>query len=383
MRPIHPFLASVLLPALAHGLAAQPRQWIVDVQNRAGTDFTSLQTAFDTVPENDRVLIRDGTYPAVTLRRALVVDADPAVVFGVIIGAHLTVAGIPAGRRAVLSGFNLPVDFFTGFGSTISIVDCAGNVHLESLTCARGVSVERSHVVTLADVNTRLIAVDASIVVAGGSLRGVDSFTGFGGMRPATTGVTATRSSLTFSRCQIRGGGRAAGTLPGASAMSLTDSSVGVTGVSGNSISTGWNDLPAIAGVRGGVVIDPVITVSGSIEPSVPVTRRTVPSLDLSRIVRGQAATVSLRGDGAVAFGVLLSVPVAPVFVPGLNGGLAIDIDGSLLLGTGTTDGSGNGAFAVLFPGDSTLVGLAVAAQGVTVAPGLLLLSNAVARRIV
>ncbi|MEZ5967273.1 MAG: hypothetical protein R3F56_25780 [Planctomycetota bacterium] len=373
-----PFLLSIALAA-----PAQTREWIVDVQNRPGTDYTDLQLAFDSVPEADRIHIRDGRYPAVTLRRPLVVHAETGVDFALNLFAYeLTVQGIPAGRRVVLSGFNLPTEFFSGLGSRIGIVDCAGNVHLESLTCALGVYVTRSPVVTMTQVSARLTAVDASIVATGCDLRGTDSFSGFGGMRGATVAVGATRSSLGLSRCNIRGGGRAGGSLPGESAMLLDASFVGVTGMSGNVLSTGDTNLPAVRGSGGALVVDPVVAITGSVEATIPFTRRTVPSLDVGALTHGAASPCGLRGDGGQAFGVLLSLPVAPVFVAFLNGGLAIDLNGSVPIATGVLDGAGLAAWSLPVPGDPALAGLVVALQGVTVGSGGVTLTSSVARRI-
>ena len=372
-----------LLLLLAPEATGQSREWIVDINNLPGTDFTNLQRAFDTVPDTDRIRIRGGTYPAATLRRPLVVNADPAVAFQLnLFGHELTVQGIGRGRRAVLSGFNLPTELFSGLGARIAILDCAGNVHLEALTCATGVSVQRSAVVTMTEVNTWLSTIDASIVASGCELRGIPSFSGFGGMHGATVAVSATRSSLSFSRCNIHGGGRAGGSLPGASAMVLDASFVGITGVSGNVLATGWTGLAAVRGSGGALVIDPVIAVTGSIDPTIPLTRRTVPSLDMGALVHGASSLCALRGDAGHAFGVLLSVPMAPVFVPFLNGGLAIELTGAVQIATGVLDGAGLASWSLPVPGDPALTGVVVAVQGVTADAGSATLTTPVTRRI-
>lgn len=71
----------------------------MDINSRPGTGLSDLQRAFDTVPEADRIHIRDGSYPAATLRRPLVVNADPEVAFRFdFFGYELTVQGIARGR---------------------------------------------------------------------------------------------------------------------------------------------------------------------------------------------------------------------------------------------------------------------------------------------
>ncbi|MEZ5963953.1 MAG: kelch repeat-containing protein [Planctomycetota bacterium] len=379
-------LNSDLSDTWEYALPLAPRgEWIVDINNRPGTDFTDLQLAFDIVPETDRIHIRDGTYPAVTLQRPLVVNADPAFAFQFSfppLSYDLTVQGIPRGRRAVLSGFNLPTDFFTGLGSRLAIVDCVGNVHLEAMTCRAGISVLRSTVVTMTEVNTRLSAVDASIMASECELRGGDSLSIFGGQRPATVAVAVTRSSLGFSRCNIRGGGVAAGSLPGESAMVLDASFVGLTGVSGNYLSTGWSGLPAVRGSGGALVIDPVIAVTGSIDPTIPVTRRTVPSLDMGALMHGTSSPCALRGDPGHAFGVLLSVPIEPVFVAFLNGGLAIELTLGVQVAAGVLDGAGLASWSLPVPGDPALAGVVVAMQGVTASASGATLTSPITRRI-
>src|SRR5688572_15277466 len=79
MSPRLPVAAALLAAICQLPLLGQARTWIVDVNNGPGTNFTVLQTAFDTVAEGDTLVVRRGTYAPCTTSKALTVLGEGGV----------------------------------------------------------------------------------------------------------------------------------------------------------------------------------------------------------------------------------------------------------------------------------------------------------------
>src|SRR5262245_42824203 len=99
-----PLLASLLLPST---VAAQ-RTWVVDGQNRSGTDFTSLPPAAAAVADGDTVLVRSlgrGAYTdAGTWTKAVTVLCEPQVIVLDGSSGGLVIKNLPAGKTFTWTG---------------------------------------------------------------------------------------------------------------------------------------------------------------------------------------------------------------------------------------------------------------------------------------
>ncbi len=91
----------VLLTALAWVVPAQAADFIVDVNNGPGTDFTEIQAAIDAASPDDSLLVREGSYRSFTLNKGLTIRRLGEGL--VIIGPDLTnIRQIPQGQIVVL-----------------------------------------------------------------------------------------------------------------------------------------------------------------------------------------------------------------------------------------------------------------------------------------
>jgi hypothetical protein len=128
-RSICAGLGSIL--ALAAALSAQ-RTWIVDPENRPGTDFTDLPPAIAAASPGDKVVVRQ-TFHLVSLNAT----TDKGITILGPIGpidfrGNLAVRDLPAGQRFVMRDFTMrsvpPLSH-----ALISVDSCAGTVHLEAI----------------------------------------------------------------------------------------------------------------------------------------------------------------------------------------------------------------------------------------------------------
>lgn len=363
-------IAFLLTAGLCASLPAQRRTWVVDVQNRPGADFSSLQTAFATVPPGDAVHIRDGVYPVpITLERGLVVEAATGVRFASAIVDGLVVRNVPAGQRVVLRGFRLPLLFTPNprLGTRIDVRGCAGHVLIEDLVSESGVGIaDSSWVSIVASTLACPMTVERSnLSLVDTALRGWDAFSTIGLRVPSTAAAFCRDSVLAVSRCTFAGGNSATGVV-GSAAVDMLDSALGITGRGGESVQAGTGVPYAIDGSGGRIVADPVVAIT-SVNPAIPRESRPIPSLDCGVLVLGQTWRSELRGTSGRAFAALLGRPLRPVYVSFLNGALGLDPTGAVTIAGGVLDAGGLAAWNLAVPDDPALRGEVIAMQGVQV----------------
>lgn len=368
---------------------AQTRVWTVDSQNRPGTDFTSLQTAFDQVPTGDRVRIRDGSYPTpLTLTRGLVVEAEVGVGFQStpLIGA-LRVEGLPRGQRAVLRGLDLPLtnNFITRYGVQLVLLNCAGHVHLEAIRC--GTALVATDSPWLSAIDCQFVGpvnlTRSGLQVNNCGFRGHDAVRGpFGAHLPSTPAIEASASTMAMCSCDVAGG-HGGLNLPGSPAMALTDSGAGMTGITTVSVTPGSGTTPGtptVAGTGGALVTDPLVNIvaasGGAVSAAIPRSTRAVPALTQSAPVVGQVMSGVLRGSAGDLFGLVLGVPAQPAFLAQFDGALALDLTTAVPIASGMLGGSGQTAWSLAVPNDAAIIGATFATQGIAGNPRLRL-SNA------
>lgn len=361
--------AFLLAVGLCAPVPAQRRTWIVDVQNRPGTDFSSLQTAFVTVPPGDAVIIRDGEYPVpVTLERGLVVEAAAGVRFSLAFIDGLVVRNVPAGQRVVLRGFRLPLLFaLNRSGTRIDVRGCAGHVLIEDLVSESGVGVTDSPWVSIAasTLACPLTVERSNLSLVGSSLRGWDAISSIGLRVPSSSAAYCTDSVLSVSRCTLVGGNIATG-VPGSPAVTMQNSALGITGRGGEPVRAGGGAQYAIDGVGGRIVADPVVAI-GSVNPAIARESRTIPSLSGGALILGATTRSELRGTAGAAFATLLGRPLLPVYVSFLNGALLLDPIGAVTIASGVLDANGLASGNLPVPNDPVLRGEVLGMQGVQV----------------
>lgn len=360
----------LLSAGLCASLPAQRRTWVVDVQNRPGADFSSLQTAFASVPPGDAVHVRDGVYPVpITLERGLVVEAATGVRFATALSDGLVVRNVPAGQRVVLRGFRLPLLFTPNprLGTRIDVRGCAGHVLIEDLVSESGVGIADSPWVSIVDstVACPMTVERSSLSLVDTALRGWDAFSTIGVRVPSTTAASCRNSVLAVSRCTFAGGNSSTGVV-GSAAIDMLDSALGITGRGGESVRAGAGAPYAIDGSSGRIVADPVVAIA-SANPAIPRESRTIPSLSCGALVLGGTSRSELRGTSGQAFAALLGQPLRPVYVSFLNGALGLDPVGAVTIAGGVLDVGGFASWNLAVPVDPVLRGEVMAMQGVQV----------------
>jgi len=363
LRPSSGLLTPALLALLAVGLSGQVRTWIVDVDNRPGTDFTDLQTAFDSVPAGDAISIRSGAYRLpVTLRRGLSVVADDGVAFTAIPTFDVfTVADVPVGQTVLLRNLRLPLVAVQPYrlGPRLQVARCGGMVQLENVSCALGFTISGSSWVSMVDCAGRLVVEASSVAADGCTLRGLDAIVAaFGGpSTPSTPAIDASYSTLSLSRCDAIGGngGATVGAPPGSPAIVLSGFGIGIAGTDSTRIVRGSMAPATTAAIQGHgqVIVDPVVTIDGNGGPSwigVVLTRVSLPSLHAGALVLGGTVSLALRGAPTVPYLALLGMPRPLVFVPDLHGALGLDLASAVVLAAGVTDVAGVAIVAVGVP---------------------------------
>jgi hypothetical protein len=135
-----------VLLVLCGGLAAQ-RTWIVDRQNRPGTDFTDIQPALDAAAANDVVLIRyvdnavNGLYyeAGSVAGKGLVITGDDPVLRAPVLG-QFVISNVPGGQAMVISNLANGDRYYDNPTASrwlpyrgVQATNCQGPVHLVNL----------------------------------------------------------------------------------------------------------------------------------------------------------------------------------------------------------------------------------------------------------
>lgn len=145
------FLLAVLTAVTAFPGTALAATWVVDDDGGPGVDFTDLPPAIAAASAGDVIVVRDGQYSEFTLSKGLSIVADTGHAPAFKKYGDLTIAGIPKGDTAVLSGFG-PAIY-----NAILIENCEGHVvvddcSFEGSSSFPGIQVLHCDLVTLCRV---------------------------------------------------------------------------------------------------------------------------------------------------------------------------------------------------------------------------------------
>ena len=143
---IHSFLAVLAIGALSIGASAG-QTWLVDAAG--GGDFLDLPEAIAAADPGDVVLVRRGDYSAFRLEERVVVSAMGP---GVVVGASVVIAGIPAGPEpAGIAGLTIVPGLFPSL-PFLEVSDCVGTIVCERITIDRTSDDELIEIRDCADV---------------------------------------------------------------------------------------------------------------------------------------------------------------------------------------------------------------------------------------
>jgi hypothetical protein len=328
-----PFARSIMLvrplfvvAALAVSLPAQTT-WIVNAGGGAGVHFLDLPSAVAAASNGDTIIVQTGPFgegadPFVTSKGLTIVGEGGQVPIGTSTTAPIEVNGLLAGLTFRLVGFSRP----TVGELNLRVINCAGNVHLESLQVREpgfmfptgpAVVVENSPAVTMRAVDTfgsPAVQVTNSQVVLVSCRLGVTHI-GLGG-GPC---LHATNSTVYVAQPSFD---------PAWHPYAIQSTSSQLTIAGDGASLVGGNTAVVTSG--GSVTIDPAVPrpgLGGPVSGSATVTFRTVPAsrTTAAALLGATLGIVTTAPVGSAVFQAL-GLPGAPVSTP--FGLLGIDVTG-------------------------------------------------------
>lgn len=401
--------SSLLL--LAVGLPAQAA-WVVDINGGQGSSFTQIQQGVASVPSGSVLLVRPGTYDAVTINgKALSILCDPGVFTTsplqpflkventsptqtVVIHDLKPLSGTPgaqinnAGGLVVYSGRGgvLEATLVAGVsvGPTISVSN-SPRVVVRNWVVQGGVQSGPS---TVNGLPWEACTISGSTVVFEQcTLRGHSASPMLAGVAPGRSGLVATGSEAVFAGCNVIGGAgllTGFGATFGAPAITCTNSVLQVLGDSSTNLIGGFvpgggpwqpNQQPAVSGA-GSLRIDPAVRLTGGIAAGIATTTVAQPRVTSVRGVVGGTATARRDGPATLFSALAVGLPAPASSIPGLYGFVWLDSRDFLVAASGPAPATGLPA-SLTIPNVPTLRGLSFAWQAVDLGPsGLVALSN-------
>ncbi len=130
-------IRSVLSFALLSISVVAQATWIVDANQGAGANFTTLRAAFAQAKHRDTVLVRAGAYLPATCSKGIRLVGEPGAL---IAGAKqaFEVRSVPVYEQFTMQGFGLSID-----DGQFRILNCQGSVHLEGMNLTGNVAQSR------------------------------------------------------------------------------------------------------------------------------------------------------------------------------------------------------------------------------------------------
>lgn len=311
MLRLPPLALPLLLPALA---AQSPRTWIVDNLNRPGAHFTDIQAAVQAVQPGDRLFIRRSTqqYASVfDFQKGVTIEPEGGYV-PLQFGGSLTISNIPAGQQfAWLGGLTSPLLPII----PLTITNCQGTVTLEAWqlqpTITDATSVHLNHCLIPGSNLGTVYQIRRSNVFFEDTTNGVN---------PRGAPRFDLDSSTLYAQGSVLVGQTYIGGPFGSNADAALRLSADSRAVLGDATELyGDTTHPAIEGT-GELVVDPSVTLRGSVAPTVRFrTRDLVDLLDLDNDANG-ARVLGLRSLPNTPHALVFGVPAgSPIGLPGIG----------------------------------------------------------------
>lgn len=296
-------IARPILAAFLFASGGLAQTFIVDASNGPGTNFTDLQVAVHSVPDDAVLIVRPGFYLTLIIDgRSLTVFADPGVNT-----VLQEVRNITANQRVVLRGV-------TGSVSALVVDRCAGLVVLDGGIDIRNNPTTATGGLLQAQACAQLMIRDARWSFGGIELTNckavIEDCHLFGGRTVfQQPGITIRGGSVQLSRCRVRGGDLVPGTpaQSGGPAILMQGGELRILDDGTGSLTAGSGTVtpPTIDGT-GAVRLDPLLPVP-TIAPGINLTRLSMPSLSTTGAALGGTTTAALSGPpgecAAILFG--------------------------------------------------------------------------------
>lgn len=373
----HPNLPHLLVCAALVASASAQSRWVVDLQNRPGTDFSDLPAAVAAVLPGDVLFLREQTSMAYTppgvITKGLSIIGEsspsgPVPIFGPLVFDNL------GNRDVTLTNLSLGIGAFNG---GLTIENCNGIVVLDGVRCWGDgqFTLRNCQLAYLRDVSAATSAVGHTIDSCRVFAQDCD-FDAFHWLAPAPPALRLVNANVELTRCEVRGSASMLQPTVAVDAQRselVLDRNCEILGLPSDIIGDQRTTVRSDPGVNLGAGVTAVGGTS--------VVSALVASLVATPLRIGTTAQfdVFAAPQGAAFVGVGFSTRSTSVIIPGLSG--AVWLNGSLgidTLGVVVLDGQGTGSIAVPVPATASLLdGVAFTIQALAVdATGTATLTN-------
>jgi hypothetical protein len=242
------------------------RTLVVDSQGRPGSHYRDLPAAVGAAADGDLLVVRDGTYTALSTGKALALLGQDAPLIGR--GGALTVTALPAGRTFVMEGFDLTVP--------VKVVACDGRVHLDRIFSAvlnSGAALELDRAANVTVTTSTLLGRPAitcrqsTLAVTGSILHGQDASEVFTACYSGAPALRADGGNVTVAGSVAKGGAglrTISCNLPPSPAAELVSGALTIAGDTASIWEAGLGtaaspSAPAVFTRGGTLTIDPLV----------------------------------------------------------------------------------------------------------------------------
>lgn len=337
-----------LLPAAVLFLAASTsaQTFVVDVNNGPGTNYTSLRTAVDTVPDGSTLLVRPGAYETFTIDgKGLTLLGDQATIDAGPAHWLVEIENTSPWQTVRLVGFEIIArDHHPAAASVVlQIRDCAGLVVLDdiALTAApRAGLLVVSHADQLCIRDTSGVVAafeiaDSDTVLESCTIAGDDGGITAGNYLLSRPAFRLTRGVLQLAGCDLAGGIGAAifgGNQP------AVELNAGTMRVLADNVLTATAPAPAVGGA-GLLRLDPAASLNTAAIPrigaSVSTQLAAMPTVAGTSSALGGVLTGSAIAPAGQPTALFVGLPGAALTVPGFSDPLWLDPTAAALVAFG------------------------------------------------
>ncbi len=321
--------ARALLCAPLLAATATAQTFVVNSAGGAGTHFTNLAVAVNTVPDGSTLLVQPGFYGEfhVQAKSLRILGSAGAVVNHTATQPGSSISQIGANQQVVVQKLqfaraaNAPVRLFVGQSAGPVLLDevvPAQSPLTIAITDAQHVQVRST---PLSPPGAAVDAINSNVVVIGGSL-GPTTIGGF-----TANGLRMTGGTVQIADCAVRGAVLFSGFgIPAGIAMQGGDLRLlGLTTITGG-VSATPSAAPAISGT-GTVRATPSVVFATAAPVAWPagVVLTTAPMLHLTANRSGAFVSTIVRGTAGELAAIAMSLPAGPVALPGVADAVWLD----------------------------------------------------------
>lgn len=379
-------MGNATLAALLLAATLPAQQYIVDLGNSPGTNFTSLATAINTVPSGSTLIVYPGSYSGthtISGKGLTIVANGPVVV------PNLTIQNTLVTQPVVVSGIDVQQPAFTFWPAVVDVSGCAGRVLIEGadVTSVTGspIRVTGSSFVTLRNctalnacsMSTSYVVLDSCLIRGRRAI-----YPSMSGSQLADHALYVTNARIELINTSLFGGSGdcPVGCLGGAQPTGLFENKAAVSlnggtlTARGSSVVAGGNQgAPAQAAIgTGSIRKDTTATVTAG--PAVPMTTLALPDVVSTSAAPGGSMSATATCQPGDVLVLLLGLPGSEVALPGVTDSLWVD---PLAYVFAAASGNGSATASLPVPPQATMVGVQLMWQGAVLpAVGTLQLSQ-------